>query len=126
MSTKEIASEVPDNERVRLGGKLREAREYLALSQEEVAKAVGIPRAAISMIESGKRGVDALELKRFATVYGRPVSHFTGEGHEESQIPDEIAHLARAARSLSQRDREELARFAEFLKSRAAKEGEDR
>lgn len=111
-----------DVERARLGEMLREAREYLALSQEEVAKAVGIPRAAISLIESGQRRVDAIELKKFSVVYERPVSYFTGEEHNNLQLPAEVEHLARAAAKLSTRDREELARFAEFLQSRAAVE----
>jgi transcriptional regulator with XRE-family HTH domain len=107
------------SERTRLAEKLRLAREYLNLSQDEVAKAVGIPRAAISLIESGQRKVDVLELKKFAAVYERPVSYFTGE-EQNPHIPEEVEHLARAAKNLSAKDREELTRFAEFLLSKAA------
>jgi transcriptional regulator with XRE-family HTH domain len=114
-------AETSDDERMRLADRLRQAREYLNLSQDEVAKAVGIQRAAISLIESGQRRVDALELKKFATVYNRPGSYFTGE-EQSPQLPDEVEHLARAAASLSSKDREELTRFAEFLQSKAAKE----
>lgn len=108
-----------DSERTHLAEKLRLAREYLTLSQDEVAKAVGIPRAAISLIESGQRRVDVLELKKFATVYDRPVSYFTGEEKTQA-IPEEVEHLARAAKNLSSQDRQELTRFAEFLQSKAA------
>lgn len=111
----------PDSERTHLAERLRLAREYLTLSQDEVARAVGIPRAAISLIESGQRRVDVLELKKFATVYDRPVSYFTGE-EPSPRIPEEVEHLARAAKNLSSKDREELTRFAEFLLSKAAKE----
>ena len=111
--------ETSDSERTNLAEKLRLAREYLTLSQEEVAKAVGIPRAAISLIESGQRRVDVLELKKFATVYDRPVSYFTGE-EKTPAIPEEVEHLARAAKNLSSQDRQELTRFAEFLQSKAA------
>ena len=110
-----------DIERSRLAEKLRQAREYLNLSQEEVAKALGIPRAAISLIESGQRRVEALELKKFAGIYERPVSYFTGEEHVP-KLPEEVEHLARTATKLSSRDREELSRFAEFLQAKAAKE----
>ena len=109
-------------ERAQLAEMLKQAREYLSLSQDEVAKAVGIPRAAISLIESGQRRVDALELKKFATVYQRPVSYFTGEEELDVGVPAEVEHLARAAANLSSKDREELARFAEFLQSRSAVE----
>lgn len=112
-----------DDERVRLGEKLREAREYLALSQDEVAKSLGVPRTAISMIETGQRRVDALELKRLAEIYRRPVSHFTGEEPTSAPMPKDVEHLARAASGLSEQDREELARFADYLKARAAAAG---
>lgn len=110
------------DEKMRFAELLKQAREYLSLSQDEVAKAVGIPRAAISLIESGQRRVDALELKKFALVYQRPVSYFTGDDVAEATLPAEVEHLARAAANLSSKDREELARFAEFLQSRATVE----
>jgi transcriptional regulator with XRE-family HTH domain len=109
-----------ESERIKLGERLREAREYLQLSQDEVARALGVPRAAISLIESGQRKVEALELKKLAQVYQRPVSHFTGGDQKKSQLPTEIEHLARKAAELSDRDRAELAQFADYLKSRAA------
>ena len=110
-----------DKERIDLGQRLREAREYLQLSQDEVARLLGVPRAAISLIESGQRKLDALELKKLADIYQQPLSYFTGE-HQPPQIPDEIQHLAKQAAKLSDRDRAELARFAEFLKSRSVSE----
>ncbi|HKW17053.1 MAG TPA: helix-turn-helix transcriptional regulator [Terriglobales bacterium] len=113
---------VATDEKIRLAELLKQAREYLSLSQDEVAKAVGIARAAISLIESGQRRVDALELKKFAAVYQRPVSYFTGDEVAEATLPSEVEHLARAAANLSSKDREELARFAEFLQSRATVE----
>jgi transcriptional regulator with XRE-family HTH domain len=108
-------------ERTRLAEKLRQAREYLTLSQDEVAKILGIPRAAISLIESGQRRVEALELQKLAAIYERPVGYFTGE-QQVPDLPEEVAHLARTASNLSSRDREELTRFAEFLQSKGAKE----
>jgi transcriptional regulator with XRE-family HTH domain len=110
----------PETERIKLGERLREAREYLQLSQDDVARLLGIPRAAISLIESGHRKVDALELKKFAQIYQRPLSYFTGGESKPPKLPKEIEHLARKAAALSDRDRAELARFAEFLQSRAA------
>jgi transcriptional regulator with XRE-family HTH domain len=106
------------DDRSELGTRLKQAREYLDLSQEEVAKALSVPRSAISLIETGQRKVDSLELKRLAEIYQRPVTHFTGEAAEPADIPENVQHLARAASKLSDRDREELLRFAEFLRSR--------
>ena len=108
--------------REQLGARLRDARDYLGLSQEEVARSLGIPRSALSNIETGQRRVDALELKRLAELYKRPVGYFTGEAPVQSGLPEDIAHLARAAAGLSDRDRQELSRFADYLRARAQAE----
>jgi len=115
-------------DRQMLGERLKEAREYVGLKQEDVAKKLGIPRSALSNIEAGSRKVDAIELAQLAKVYQRPVAWFTGEDSNStaSKMPEEVAHVARAAAALSQQDRAELARFADFLKSRArTKAGSD-
>lgn len=110
-----------DAERRHLGEKLRQAREYVGYSQDEVAGFLKVPRTAVTNMESGQRKVDALELKRLAELYRQPVSHFTGDDNEAgSTLPTDVAHLARQAATLSRKDREELGRFAEFLKMRAA------
>jgi transcriptional regulator with XRE-family HTH domain len=106
-----------DEARKQLAERLREAREYLGLSQEEVAQHLGLPRPAVSQIEHGNRRVDAIELATFAKLYQRPVSHFTGE--ETINEPPQIELLKRAATELSDQDRSEVLRFAEFLRSKA-------
>jgi transcriptional regulator with XRE-family HTH domain len=106
-------------DRKSLGAKLRDAREYLGLSQDEVSKAVGVTRSAISLIESGQRKVDALELKKLAELYQRPVVDFTGDDDViDAPIPETVQHLARAAVKLTEADRAELLRFAEFLSAK--------
>jgi transcriptional regulator with XRE-family HTH domain len=105
------------DDRKTLGERLREAREYLGFSQEEIATFLGVPRSALSLIETGQRKVDALELKKLAGLYKRPITHFTGEETQEALGVD-IDHLARKASKLSPNDREELARFADFLRAR--------
>lgn len=108
-----------NEERTLLGVRLKEAREYLELSQDEVAKLLNVPRSAISLMEAGQRKVDALELKQLAEIYQRPVGYFTGEIENAAGVSTEVQHLARAAAKLTDKDREELLRFAEFLKLRA-------
>ena len=46
---------------------------------EEVANHLGVPRSAISLIETGARKVDALELTKLAKLYQRGVAELTGE-----------------------------------------------
>lgn len=106
-------------ERGILGAKLRDAREYLGFSQDEVAKYLAIPRTALSHIESGQRRVDVLELKKLASLYKLSVSFFTGKTPKDDSLPDDVAHLARAAAGLSESDRQELTRFADYLRVRS-------
>lgn len=104
-------------DRMSMAERLRESREYLGYSQDEVATYLEIARSALSNIETGQRKVDAIELKKLAQLYKQPVSHFTGES-EEPALAADVAHLARTAAQLSPQDREELSRFAEFLQAR--------
>lgn len=111
------------DERVIVASRLKEAREYLGLSQQEVAASVGISRTAISLMESGQRKVDATELMRLARLYCRPIGFFTDEPAEEGN--SDVALLARQASSLSEKDRSELLKFSEFLMERSKKQDND-
>ena len=108
----------PKEDRYKLGERLKSDRVYLGLSQEEVSKMIRIPRSALSSIELGQRGIDALELKALAEIYKLPMAYLTGETTIKRDIPEDIAHLARAVKKLSKTDREELSRFAEYLGAR--------
>lgn len=129
MSNERAGFAMPPSEphRQKLGEKLKVAREYVGLKQEDVARHLSIPRSALSNIEAGQRKVDALELTRLAKLYQRPLHWFTDENDfKETQLSEDVAHVARAAAKLSPQDREELARFADFLRSRAkAKDATD-
>lgn len=119
MSELDVRNENDAEERRRLGEKLREARKYLGLKQEEVAGYLKIQRTALTDIENGQRKVEAIELARLAKLYRQPVGYFTGEDQAAAALPMDVAHLARQAANLSQQDRDELGRFAEYLRSRA-------
>ena len=107
-----------DEARRQLGDRLRDARKYLGLKQEEVATYLKIPRTALTDIENGQRRVEAIELTRLAKLYRQPVAYFTGEDASAS-LPIDVAHLARKAADLSEQDRTELGRFAEYLRARS-------
>ena len=100
-----------------IGERLRVAREYLELKQEEAAAAVGLSRSALSLAENGRRKVDAVELARFAEVYGQSIEALTG-ATEARPVPETVQALARAATELSAEDRAELLQFAQFLQLR--------
>src|SRR5436305_2949878 len=104
------------NDPIELGTRLRTAREHLGLSQDEVAAYLGLSRPAISKLEAGKRKVSADELARFAKLYRRPYEYFLDEA---SDLPEDetTGALFRAARELSEGDKEQVLRFAEFLRN---------
>ena len=118
MSGEQIGLAIHEEENTALGARLREAREYLGMKQEEVAQHLGLQRTAVSEIENGRRRVGAIELKKLARLYQRPGAWFTG-GEDQATVPADVAFLARTASALSDNDRRELQRFAEFLRSRA-------
>ena len=110
----------PDEEQERLAQRIREAREYLGLSQEFVAEQLQIPRASVSAMETAKRKVSSLELKQLSSLLKRPISYFLGEDDlEQEGLPqDSVSNaLFRTARSLSEQDREQVLRFAQFLRN---------
>lgn len=110
-------------DRAAFSARLKEAREYRGFSQEEVALHLGVPRTAISLMESGSRRVSALELLRLAKLYQTTMEYLTGHeqdefyGQDDSQ-PESIQLVARAAAELSPSDHKEVLRFVEFLQSR--------
>ena len=108
-----------------LAKRLREAREFLNLSQQFVAEQTGIQRSAISDIERGIRKVDSIELQRLSKLYRFPVSYFLGDDSETTEAPrEDLRALHRTARELNDQDRSELLKFALFLQHfRKAKAG---
>lgn len=113
-------SEINDEAaRKSLGERLREAREYLGLKQDEVAAFLKIPRTALTGIESGQRKVEAIELTRLARLYRQSVGYLAGDEEQAKDLPADVVHLARQVADLSQNDRLELAKFADYLRTRA-------
>ena len=105
-----------EDEAARIGQHLRSSREYLGLSQEDVAESMDISRPAVSQIEAGKRKVSAEELRRFARLYRRPYEFFLGEAGEVAD-DETVGALFRTTKELSQGDREQVLRFAQFLRN---------
>lgn len=109
-----------DTDRATLGARLKDAREYRGFSQEDVAKYLGVSRSAISLIESGARGLDILELQKLAKLYECRIEELTGEqpSSQWDKEPDSIKMVARATAALAPDDRSEVLRFAQFLQTR--------
>lgn len=85
--------------------RLKDAREQLNFSQDDVAKALGIRRAAISEIESGQRKVSADELAAFSRLYDKSMNElFYGEKTEQEETQDFI----KLFNQLSVKDKKEI------------------
>jgi transcriptional regulator with XRE-family HTH domain len=117
-------SALAPDESQQLARRLREAREFMNVSQQFVSEQTGIPRSAISDIERGSRRVESLELKRLAELYRMPVAYLLGDtSPEEAELagapgPDPTMEaLARTAAEMSDKEREEVLRFALFLQN---------
>ena len=67
-----------------LARRLRAARKACQVTQAKAARALEIPRSAVSQIETGQRGVSGLELHRLAQLYSRDVGDFLEDRFEES------------------------------------------
>lgn len=59
-----------------LAGRIRIAREARSISQDDAAKHLGIPRPSLTLMESGKRRIQALELASLSRLYGVAVASF--------------------------------------------------
>ena len=110
------ASDQTEEQRAAMALRLRESREYVGLSQEDVAQALGVSRPTITNIETGNRRVEAVELGKLATLYRQSVTFLLSGEEAVGAVPAQVQFLARAVKGLSPKDMEEVARFASFLK----------
>ena len=102
-----------------LGKRIKEEREYRGLSREEVGHCLDVPRSVISLIETGSRPVSAEELNRLCKLYQIKKESLTDCGSGDDAPDPELDRLfVRATAELSPTDREEVMRFARFLRAR--------
>lgn len=70
-----------------IGGKIKEARDNLKVSQTELAKRISIARTSLSNIESGKQKLPIHLLYKIASALGIPVTALLpGIGEQETDI----------------------------------------
>lgn len=110
-----------EEQRIKLGTKIREARMYRGFSQEQVAKFLGISRSSVSLIESGNRGIDSFELQRLAGLFECSIEELLIEDNKRKSTLNSVEIIARATSGLSDEDIKEVIRFAEFLETRKRK-----
>ncbi|RSN52636.1 XRE family transcriptional regulator [Amycolatopsis sp. WAC 04182] len=109
--TGSYAGQEPTEQEI-VGRQLRIGRETLGLTQDDVAGVLGIPRTSVVAMEGGRRNVTALELRRLARLYRRSVQWLLGEEDSAAEVD---SALYRATAELSEGDKEQVLRFAQFL-----------
>jgi len=114
LAGKDQSADQQPTEQQLVGRRLRSARETLGLTQDDVAGALGIPRTSVIAMEAGRRNVTALELRRLARLYRRSVAWLLGEEDDAAAVDNA---LYRATSELSENEKEQVLRFAQFLAS---------
>ena len=74
---------------VSLGKRIRQYRETRGLSQEALAKLLGVSRPTLSLIETGDRKVCADEIKRLSDIFNISVDAFFDEAKEPRIVVSE-------------------------------------
>lgn len=103
-----------------IGKRLQRAREEAQMSQEEMARRLGITQAALSNYELGKRRLYLQNLEQIASILNKPIAYFLEEepevgaaaqppGEDASEITKEILSL------ISELPDEELENIREFI-----------
>jgi Zn-dependent peptidase ImmA (M78 family)/transcriptional regulator with XRE-family HTH domain len=77
-----------------LGSRLRAARDRRGLSQQAVADALGLPRTAITNIETGARAVSTLEMTKLADLYGQTPAYFLAANEPAAEDLSVVLHRA--------------------------------
>jgi len=109
-------------DRVRIGSRLRMAREMSGLSQAQVAKMLSLHRPSVSEMEAGRRKVSAEELFKLAEIYDVKLTWLTGSDMGES--PEEDKRIQLAARQLAKLNLKDRKRVLYLLRVLQSSEGE--
>lgn len=97
--------------------RIKEARTELHLSQDYVAKFLGVNRTAIVEIESGKRKVSADELGKFSELFQIPADELLNG--RSTEMP--VQMFARRFGALDEADQQEILNLIEFKRMMKAR-----
>ena len=111
-----------------IASRIRELRTGYAsgegLSQEALAKSLGIAPNTISRWETGTYHPSIEDLEKLARFFGMPILTFFPNAEQMKE--DKVTPLLRTARELEDTDLEELQRYAEFRRARSFYKGKAR
>ena len=96
------------------GEKLRAAREFLGLTQEQVATIMNMTRNMIVNIENNKRTIKSDELYKFSKLYGISMEEIVSD---EKKLNNNSLVFARNFETLSEKDQKEILDLIEYKNS---------
>lgn len=94
-----------------IGKKLKAAREFLGLTQEQVASTLNMTRNMIVNIENNNRTIKSDELYKFSKLYGISMEEIVSD---EKEINMNVPLFARGFESLSEKDQQEILNLIKF------------
>ena len=104
--------------------RIRNRRMELSITQTQLAKAARLTPAAISQFESGARKPSFDALSKLATALKISTDCLLGRkqpSYEDILADPKVSVMFRGIMELSEKDKESMLEFYEFLKSRNAK-----
>lgn len=109
-----------------IGDRLRELRRQHALSQREVADAIGLPQSNLSRIENGKQRLSLTVLARILSIYQTSIQEFFTREDEARRSGESLGprerQLVESFRRLAVEDRREVEAFIDYRLFRARRE----
>ena len=93
------------------GERLTAAREFLGLTQEQVASALNMTRNMIVNIENNNRTIKSDELYKFSKLYGISMEEIVSD---EKEVNYNIPVFARGFETLSEKDQQEILNLIKF------------
>ena len=95
--------------------KLKNARVRIGITQDYVAKQLGIPRTSVVQMENGRRKIASDELSTLCDIYGLSADYVLDRTTDNPSI----RLISRSFERLSEEDQQEIASLIEFKKEMA-------
>ena len=96
------------------GEKLKLARDFLGLTQEQVASTLNLTSTILVNIENDKRIIKPGELLKFSKLYGISVEEIISD---EKNVDISTPMFARSYEKLSEKDKQEILNLIKFKNS---------
>ncbi len=84
-----------------IGSILQEARTSRGLTQADIAPQLGVSRATVAQIETGRRSLKAEDLRRLANFFGCSPSELLPSATDDQEV-DDVAELFRSHPDLAE------------------------